>query len=88
MSTAEVEDDLKVKVYDTFKTIAPADSVEFCPHEALHDYFVCGNYMLSDREAQTKSGGVYLFQTQPSENGFKMNQAHHVTTEAVFDLKW
>lgn len=38
-------------VMSTFDTVWPADSVEFCPHPAAADIFVCGTYKLDELEA-------------------------------------
>ena len=38
-------------VMSTFDTVWPADSVEFCPHPAATDIFVCGTYKLDQPEA-------------------------------------
>ncbi|SJL05602.1 related to WD repeat-containing protein 85 homolog [Armillaria ostoyae] len=37
-----------------FDTIYPADSVEFCPHENLHDIFVVGTYKLDQEDGDTE----------------------------------
>lgn len=37
----------------TVDTVWPADSVEFCPHPAAHNIFVCGTYNLEKNEGPT-----------------------------------
>lgn len=34
----------------SYDTVLPADSVEFCPHEGSRDIFVCGTYMLEQQQ--------------------------------------
>ncbi|KAJ7487605.1 WD40-repeat-containing domain protein [Mycena galericulata] len=51
-----------------FDTIFPADSVEFCPHPAARDVFVCGTYNLEKK--CDRLGRVYP-ETDRSMSGFK-----------------
>jgi hypothetical protein len=59
----------------SFDTVYPADSVEFCPISDYSDYFVCGTYFLQTDEpasnalpvqkgAQTRIGKCWLFKSE------------------------
>jgi hypothetical protein len=58
----------------SFDTVYPADSVEFCPISGCRDYFVCGTYFLQTDEPapetsdalpvqQTRIGKCWLFKS-------------------------
>ena len=69
-------------IMSTFDTVWPADSVEFCPHPAATDIFVCGTYLLekseapvveedcppSERPRQKRRGKCLLFAANEEDN--------------------
>jgi len=53
-----------------YDTLWPADTVEFCPHPAAQDIFVCGTYQLdeassaqavAEKRPQTRFGKLLVF---------------------------
>lgn len=87
-----------VKTLFSFDTEYSADSVEWCPHAPLQNFFVCGNYQLAAvgeetpgvsncSAAESKSerlGRILLFSIEV--DGLKLHQT--IDTAAVLDLKW
>ncbi|ETO22339.1 hypothetical protein RFI_14865 [Reticulomyxa filosa] len=74
------------------------DSVEWCPCETFEHLFVIGHYQLNqstDSNAQTKSGGISLYEYKPkvglegdSPSLTHFNLLRWYSTGAVFDMKW
>lgn len=52
-----------VKTLFSFDTEYSADSIEWCPHAPLENFFVCGNYQLALSDARNEKCGN--FKTHP-----------------------
>jgi diphthamide biosynthesis protein 7 len=70
-----------------FKTLYPADSVEFCPIKKFNDYLVCGTYKLIE-ETREKIGKIYLFQIIQKQKKYFLKEIKSLDTPAILDLKW
>ncbi|PBL01145.1 WD-40 repeat-containing protein [Armillaria gallica] len=75
-----------------FDTIYPADSVEFCPHENLHDIFVVGTYKLDQEDGdmerktpQHRRGQCRVFRMS---SGTNFEEIQCFDLPAVLDMKW
>lgn len=73
-----------VDLFESYDTIYPADSVEWCPLLEYNHVFVCGTYKLNE-ENQSKTGLIHLF-ILDDQNKIKLIQS--VPEDAVLDLKW
>lgn len=52
---------------NSFDTVLPADSLEFCPTSGFHNLFVCGTYKLLDQieqDVETVEGRSTVPQTR------------------------
>lgn len=73
-----------VDVFESYDTIYPADTVEWCPIIEYNHVFVCGTYKL-DEANKSKTGTINLF-ILDEQNKIKLIQS--VPEDAVLDLKW
>ncbi|KIK28548.1 hypothetical protein PISMIDRAFT_587023 [Pisolithus microcarpus 441] len=88
----------------SYDTVLPADSVEFCPHEGSRDIFVCGTYMLEQQQDVdvATNPNEPLSESERSQNRwgrclvFKVTDTkaklctlvQEMTSPAVLDQKW
>jgi diphthamide biosynthesis protein 7 len=73
-----------VDFLESFDTLYPADTVEWCPILEYHHVFVCGTYKL-DEANKLKTGTINLFILE-DQNKIKLIQS--IPEDAVLDLKW
>ncbi|KAJ5071933.1 diphthine methyltransferase [Anaeramoeba ignava] len=76
------------KTLQQINTELYADSIEFCPTEPFHNYFICGTYSYDDKtqDKPTRSGKIHLFEVFPNNLDCKKLQTKEVS--GVLDLKW
>lgn len=73
-----------VELFESYDTILPADSVEWCPVNEFNNVFVCGTYKL-DEMTKSKTGTINLFAL---DKFYKIKLIQSVPEDAVLDLKW
>lgn len=56
-------------VSESYDTVLPADSVEFCPHEDSRDIFVCGTYKLEHERAADVTVSPNETASEPESSG-------------------
>ncbi|KAJ3800730.1 WD40-repeat-containing domain protein [Lentinula aff. detonsa] len=80
-----------------FDTILPADAVEFCPHPAFQDIFVCGTYNLLKSEEtvrtrpQERNGQCLVFRCQYDKDDIaqsSFDKIQEIDYPALPDMKW
>ncbi|KAJ3828296.1 WD40-repeat-containing domain protein [Lentinula raphanica] len=79
-----------------FDTILPADTVEFCPHPAAQDIFVCGTYNLIQTEEtvrtspQKRNGQCLIFKCHYDDDdiGQSSDKIQEIDYPALPDMKW
>lgn len=76
--------DCSVDFFESYDTIYPADTVEWCPILEYNNVFVCGTYKL-DEINKLKTGTINLFAL---DNQSKIKLIQSIPEDAVLDLKW
>lgn len=76
--------DCSVNHFESYDTIYPADTVEWCPVLEYNNLFVCGTYKLNEAD-KSKIGTINLFALD-NQNKIKLIQS--ISEDAVLDLKW
>ncbi|CAD7086873.1 unnamed protein product [Hermetia illucens] len=83
---------MKITTLHKIDTEYSADSVEWCPQDDYHSYFVCGTYQLEGNNSESTSppcrrkGRIYLYQFNPETD--ELTEKFRIETAAILDMKW